>query len=465
MKKTILILIVSFLSNFLFAQNLVQSNFIGQVIPQYMGSGSSSRLPVIFRASLTGLAPNTTYRYFCNLALRTDFGTTNSGAGNPLFLRNGNFGYSTGASLTTNGNFDSLVTDGSGNYTGWFAVVNTGNSRFTAGNYVFPSIVLDSAGIKRGVANSRFCLNDSIAVLGFATTTGSTNGSFIRGLSGGTPKNLVLLFADTASNNKPLSIAIIESMGATIASIVPDYTTNVQAVTGAWGAIIPNILPNGVKRIEQRLLSNGSYVNGSKSIDGIWGSVSTLSPTNGLTGLVINASAAPLPVKLVSFSINHKNENSLLTWATSSEVNNKGFEVERSIDGKNFSIVGFVKGFGNSNRMVNYSFTDKNNQTAYYRLKQVDFDGKFDYSKTLLFNSLEIEGIELSPNPFGNTITLASEKQITKIEIIDMTGKVKLMEVVNSNKAEINTSELNNGVYFIRVNNGETIVTKRIVKN
>ncbi len=465
MKKTILILIVSFLSNFLFGQNLVQSNFISQVIPQYMGSGSSSRLPVVFRASLTGLAPNTTYRYFCNLALRTDFGTTNSGAGNPLFLRNGNFGYSTSASLANNGNFDSLVTDVSGNYTGWFAVVNTGNARFTAGNYVFPSIVLDSAGAKRGVANSRFCLNDSIAVLGFATTAGASNGSFIRGLSAGTPKNLVLLFADTASTNKPLSIAIIESMGATIASIVPDYATNVQAVSGAWGAIVPNTLPNGVKRIEQRLLSNGNYVNGSKSTDGIWGSVSTLSPTNGLTGLVINATAAPLPVKLISFNVNHHNENVLLTWATSSEFNNKGFEVERSFDGKNFTAIGFVKGAGNANRMINYTFTDNNNQTAYYRLKQVDFDGKFDYSKTLILNKIENLSLELSPNPFGNNLTLVSSKQITKIEIIDMTGKVKLVELINSNKAEINTSELNNGVYFIRINNGETIVTKRIVKN
>jgi hypothetical protein len=177
----------------LFAQSLIQSNFSGEEIPQFMGSGTTPRLPVIFRARLTGLAANSTYRYFCNLATQSDIGTTNSGAGNPLFLRNSNFIYSTSVSLSTSGNFDLLVTNVFGEYVGWFAVVNTGNARFIAGNYFFPTIVLDSAGLKRGTVNTRFCLtNTSITVLAFGATV--NNGSFIRGLSGGTAKILLCYF-------------------------------------------------------------------------------------------------------------------------------------------------------------------------------------------------------------------------------------------------------------------------------
>jgi hypothetical protein len=200
MKKTLLSIIISLFVLLTNAQILTQSNFTGNIVPQVMGSLTGTRLPLIYRATLTGLAPNTVYRYFTNMALRTDIGTTNSGAGNPLYIRTSDIRYTTGASLSSLGNYDSLTTNSSGSYTGWFATVNTGNTRFTGGNYIFPSIVLDSAGSKRGVVNSRFCFaTDSVLVLTYATASGATNGSFIRGSSSGTAKNLVLLFQDTVS--------------------------------------------------------------------------------------------------------------------------------------------------------------------------------------------------------------------------------------------------------------------------
>jgi hypothetical protein len=253
-------------------------------------------------------------------------------------------------------------------------------------------------------------------------------------------------------------------MGTTIASIIPDYITNVQAVSGAWGAIIPNALANGVKRIEQRLLSDGSYLNGSKSNNGTWGLVNTVNPTNGLVGLVINALTVPLPVKFISFTAIINNRNTVLNWATSYGINNKGFELQRSFDGKHFNSIAFVKGAGNSNRLINYSFDNNTQQTAYYRLKQVDFDGKFEYSKVLILNKTEDIIMELSPNPFTNNLILTSNRQISKAEIIDITGKVKLVDLINNSKPEINTSELSNKIYFIRIFNDKTFITKRIVK-
>lgn len=466
MKKIILSIIISLSAILTNAQVLTQSNFTGNIVPQVMGSATGTRLPFIYRATLTGLAPNTIYRYFTNLALRTDFGTTNSGAGNPLFIRTSDIRYTTGASLLTLGGYDSLTTNSSGSYTGWFATVNTGNARFTGGNYVFPSIVLDSAGLKRGIVNSRFCFaNDSVLVLTYATTSGANNGSFIRGSSSGVAKNLVLLFQDTVSTNRPLSIGIIESIGINIASIVPDYVTNVQAVSGAWGTIIPNTLPSGVRRIEQRSLVTGSYINGSKSTNGTWGTTNTVNPLNGTTALVISSTNAPLPVKLNSFNAEITNKLTILNWTTASETNNKGFEVQRSFDGKKFETIAFVNGVGNSNKIVNYNFVDNNNLRAFYRLNQIDFDGNSEFSKVVSVKNNEELILQITPNPFANSIEVVTNKNIVSAEIIDITGKTKVLEVINGTNATIDTHNLSNGVYFIRVNNGETIITKRIIKN
>ena len=89
-----------------------------------------------------------------------------------------------------------------------------------------------------------------------------------------------------------------------------------------------------------------------------------------------------LPVSIFNFGGTIKRLQAYLNWSTASESNNKGFYVERSKDGQNFTSVGFVKGVGNSNKINNYSYTDAtlkdiNVTTTYYRLKQVDVDGKF----------------------------------------------------------------------------------------
>lgn len=171
-----------------------------------------------------------------------------------------------------------------------------------------------------------------------------------------------------------------------------------------------------------------------------------------------------LPVKLVSFSASLNNNQTELNWSTASETNNKGFEIERSNDGKNFTTIAFVQGAGNSNRLLSYSFIDDNKATAYYRLKQIDFDGKFEYSNLVKVNSDELL-IDLNPNPFNDNIVISSANKIVNAEIIDINGKTKIMEIINNNKATINTSSLSSGVYFIRVNDGVKVITKRIIKN
>jgi hypothetical protein len=106
--KTILWVIILFCSlQKGWGQNVTQSGFTGVIVPQYMGSGTSNRLPVMFRATVTGLTASTSYRYFVQGTTNSsangatvDFGTTNSGAGNPILLNSAGTTYSTTSSPT-----------------------------------------------------------------------------------------------------------------------------------------------------------------------------------------------------------------------------------------------------------------------------------------------------------------------------------------------------------------------------
>ncbi len=171
-----------------------------------------------------------------------------------------------------------------------------------------------------------------------------------------------------------------------------------------------------------------------------------------------------LPVNFTSFNATINNKQTNLSWTTASEINNKGFEIERSTDGVNFETIGFVKGNSNSNRVNKYSFIDANHSSAFYRLKQIDFDGKFDYS-----NVISVQGndllIDITPNPFNNVIEINSNGHLVNVEVLDITGKIVITEAINGSKTTLNTASLNNGVYFIRINNGENVITKRLIKN
>lgn len=289
---------------FLFVLNadaqLIQSNYTGVLIPKYIASGGSTRLPYIFRATVTGLQANSFYRYYSNACRYTDFGGNNSGAGNPIYINGSNFRYSTSTSLSTAGGYDSLLTDASGNYTGWFGFVHTGNARFTPGNYVYPSITLDSVG--NGTTKYRFALNDSIFVLQFADSANLNSGTGLYGISFATPKNVVSLYDNVSGSGRPLSVAYVESAGidtTTMTSLVRYYTDSVAMRNGRYGTVIPNLLSTGVRRINVHRLSDGSVASFQADADGIWPSgVNTVNPNGGsVNPLRLTQQDAPLLVK------------------------------------------------------------------------------------------------------------------------------------------------------------------------
>ncbi len=291
------------------AQNLTQTNaFLPDptFYPQYIGSGTSTRFPCMFRATITNLAASTTYRYYVQVATNADLGAAQSGAGNSMLVNPAGttFTYTTGPGLTTAGNFETFTTDATGNYTGWFGFVHSGNARFTAGAQLFPAITI---GNTAGTVLLRYAppaSSGTFLCLAFSTSAGANNGTGIRETnSSATAKNFVVLHDNTAGSGRPLTVTFVESDANNLASGAAYYgavgTGPVDGIAGAWGTMVPNTLANGVRRIAQ-YNNAGALIGGNTDSDGAWPSgatANTVNPAGGTTTILdIKTSDAPLNI-------------------------------------------------------------------------------------------------------------------------------------------------------------------------
>ncbi|MBL7762660.1 MAG: T9SS type A sorting domain-containing protein [Chitinophagaceae bacterium] len=181
--------------------------------------------------------------------------------------------------------------------------------------------------------------------------------------------------------------------------------------------------------------------------------------------LTISSFVAPggiLPVRLDFFNAKQSGEQVKIDWATQSESNSDRFEVERSTNGKDFKVIATIRAAGNSTLTQNYSAIDNNpeNGNNYYRLRQVDLDGKFTYSmiKTLKWSTLEL--VKLYPNPVRNMVNVRftpERNETTAITLFDGSGKTlqrrNIAAVAGSNMVTAwNVEGLAPGIYFFRIN-------------
>jgi hypothetical protein len=224
---------------------------------------------------------------------------------------------------------------------------------------------------------------------------------------------------------------------------------------------------------------NGSFWSGypSSAVNTISKTISIPAITN-VMGIFTGTDAnAPLPVKLLRFTANPVNTDVMLNWATASELNNKGFVIERSINGKEFEFVNFINGKGNSNNTNTYSFSDalalEKASTLYYRLMQVDFDGSYTYSnivKVSIFNA-EPFAVTVFPNPFTDNLQMqltTPENGVVQVIISDVAGKEIWKTTLNSlagkNLFPIDNMNLfQGGIYFIKVSQGNNQSVSTIV--
>lgn len=158
-----------------------------------------------------------------------------------------------------------------------------------------------------------------------------------------------------------------------------------------------------------------------------------------------------LPVTLIDFTSEIIGNSVSLNWSTASETNNMGFEVLHSTNGIDWKKIGWVEGTGNSTNVVHYSFQHDSivSDINYYKLKQIDFDGQFEYTQTTYTKAGETDmtpKVRMFPNPFTNNIEITGS--FSDITLYDATGAEVSIKISNNN---INTSELRPGVYFAEV--------------
>lgn len=173
-----------------------------------------------------------------------------------------------------------------------------------------------------------------------------------------------------------------------------------------------------------------------------------------------------LPIKLSSFTATAVKRVVALNWATASENNNSYFSIERSGNNSGFAYIGKVYSNGNSSQLKYYSFTDLQplQEDNFYRLKQVDLDGRFTYSNTVRVSFSTSPYIVAYPNPTKNTVKISGLGNAAYISVINAGGKILIQSTSAGNDYALNIRSLAPGIYFIRVKQGEKITNLKIVK-
>ncbi len=273
------------------------------IFPQYAinGNTAGSRLQYACRLTLSNLAASSTYRYLVGASTASSL--TSTGAGNMFAINNssGANGYITGYTsskslagqaaefsgdeFVNSSRYATLTTDGSGNYTGWFAFVPTGNAVFTSGNNIYFYVQTNNGtgGAADTLVTQSLRSNNTITMLDY------TNAKPMAGTSHAPAEHFVFTYDNTAGTGRPVYGSWTENDGITT-TFSTWYTSAYDATATAYGTIVPSSLSNGIRRISF-VEPDGDNLYAVTSTNGTWSSVNTTSPAAGTTPLVIARTA------------------------------------------------------------------------------------------------------------------------------------------------------------------------------
>ncbi|QHJ07978.1 cadherin domain-containing protein [Hymenobacter busanensis] len=229
--------------------------------------------------------------------------------------------------------------------------------------------------------------------------------------------------------------------------------------------------PSNLKLFKRASNSDGAF---DASIPAASANAATGTVTfNGITSfsqtVIGTFGSSPLPVELLEFAVERKGTDALLRWATASEKNNARFEVEVSLDGKNFTQIGSKEGYGSTSQRHDYQFVDAQlsryaTALLYYRLRQIDTDGQFSLSPV---RTLQVEGAEptlasASPNPFGETLQVrltAKAAGPATLTLYDAVGRPVLTQRADLNAGPnvlplVMGRQLPTGLYSLSIQHG-----------
>lgn len=174
-----------------------------------------------------------------------------------------------------------------------------------------------------------------------------------------------------------------------------------------------------------------------------------------------------LPLKLLNFTVKKEGKNNLLQWNIAQEINVDRFEIERSINGKDYSSIGKING-----GLGTYTFTDDKplSRVNYYRLKMVDKDGHSEYSNVRIVNNTGSFYVTIYPNPAKGRLNVQIESSKTEkanILVTDISGKTLITSSISLaagvNNTFINVQLLSKGVYFLKIVTSQTTQTRKII--
>ena len=337
----------------------------------------------------------------------------------------------------------------------------------------------------------------------FSTWAGSLYRTTNRGITWSVSRNIIL--------NQGFDFAFKDSLNGlacTFGSTGNQYISRTSNGGATWTPILP--VPSGLSGLTTYYIAyakgtSGSYVitsnnnNGGPTpaipgsaysnddglswthIDNLPHGTASFSSWNigwsaGINDSVYKWTSSVLPVELTSFTAQAENQKVILKWVTATEINNNGFEVQRRVAESDFATIGFVKGEGTTTNQKEYSYEDKDLVGAnyFYRLKQIDFNGSYEYSNVIEVDVRSLDNFTLEqnyPNPFNPTTTIGyvlQEKTNAKLILLNAIGE-EITVLVNEeqdkgyHKVDFNGIGLSSGVYFYRIQAGSFTQTKKLI--
>jgi len=233
--------------------------------------------------------------------------------------------------------------------------------------------------------------------------------------------------------------------------VVQPITFSDSSSNGTWTGFAQNFI--------SELLKNRLYFNVH----------TTNNPGGEIRGQIIfsNIVSGNIPVELISFNASVKDNSITLSWTTATEINNRGFEIQRRNENNTWLTIGFIHGKGTTTEVQSYSFIDENLTSGKYsyRFKQVDFDGRFEYSNIVnvkIGSPLSFELGQNYPNPFNPTTTInftLPEKTNVNLKVYNILGS-QVAEVLNEVKdagsysVNFKAQGLSSGIYIYKISTG-----------
>lgn len=337
-------------------------------------------------------------------------------------------------------------------------------------------VCINETGPCGGNGTNDYCEDPAVLTPG-GSFTSNTSSSY----TADTPGNLNSIFCGTIENNSW-------------------YIFTATSTTHTFNFTVSNCASNFGIQAEVYAVTtdiNGCCANFT-SVSNCWNPTTPTSGTVTATGLTVGqtyilhvdgyagddcdftisgwSATGVLPIELISFEGKSLENANLLEWVTASEINNKAFFIERSIDGKLYETIGRVNGRGNSHTLNFYSYTDdiiENHTSYYYRLKQLDFDGKVSYSD-IIYLKRNRAYIEIYPNPTKEYLNIYFQNLKDKnlyIKIMDIFGKniYSSIHYIPENLYTINLFDkltIASGVFFINIydEKGNFLFSEKFIK-